>query len=445
MTCRNRAGVKRHGVLLFLLTAAVVPASTNLVDSSAVWHTWSPRTELAPVLKMEGGPGSRTLSIRADSFAQYGEWYTVVKGIRAGAHYRFDALYRAASVDRESLNIAAILTWCGNDCADNAIERDYVDRESEAGEWRRKFRVLRAPEGAQAVKVELILRWTSGGSVLWKEVSLSETDPPRPRIVRVATTHLTPPVPSTLEANLKIMGDMLDRAGAQKADVVCMSENVIGRGIDLPVPERAKAVAGPTMKLLAEKARQHRMYVLTTFEEPDGGAVYNTAVFFDREGKLAARYRKMHLPLAEAEMGYTPGNEYSVVDTDFGRVGILICWDYWFPESARILRLKGAEMLLLPLAGDGGRHWDAVTRARALENGVYLVASGLVYSSTSRIIDPAGEVLAEVSGGSALAVKEIDLNKEFREPWLSVGPGLGEGRSLYIQERRPDTYAPLGR
>jgi len=100
---------------------------------------------------------------------------------------------------------------------------------------------------------------------------------------------------------------MLDKAGAGGADVVCLSENVVGRGIDGPVAERAKLVAGPTMKLLAEKAKEYRMYVVTAFEEPDGNVVYNTAVLFNRDGKLAAKYRKTHLPLAEAEMGYTPG------------------------------------------------------------------------------------------------------------------------------------------
>ncbi|MGE5647421.1 MAG: nitrilase-related carbon-nitrogen hydrolase [Acidobacteriota bacterium] len=96
----------------------------------------------------------------------------------------------------------------------------------------------------------------------------------------------------------------------------------------------------------------------------------------------------------------------------------------------------------MPLAGDGvPRHWDTILRARAIDNGVYVVAARGQPQSPSRIIDPDGEVLAETSGGIASAT--IDLSRESRVFWLSVGAALGEAKSLYIRERRPDTYAPL--
>jgi predicted amidohydrolase len=80
--------------------------------------------------------------------------------------------------------------------------------------------------------------------------------------------------------------------------------------------------------------------------------------------------------LLEVEDGETPANEYRVFETDLGRIGILICWDFVFPETFRIMRLEGAEIVFLPIAGDPrARHWDTVTRARALDNGLYLVGS----------------------------------------------------------------------
>jgi len=122
----------------------------------------------------------------------------------------------------------------------------------------------------------------------------------------------------------------------------------------------------------------------------------------------------------------------------------MICWDNWFPEVARALRLKGAEILMLPIAGDGDRrHWDAISRARAMDNGVYLMSSPIVNQNPGSIINPAGEVLAETQGESGFAITEVDLNQEFRLKWLSVGPGEGEPKSLYVKERRPETYQPL--
>jgi predicted amidohydrolase len=138
----------------------------------------------------------------------------------------------------------------------------------------------------------------------------------------------------------------------------------------------------------------------------------------------------------------TPGSEYAVFDTDFGRIGLIVCWDNWFVESARILRLKGAEMLLFPLAGDVDDHWDLMSRARAVDNGVYVVSSNTV-GGASRIVNPAGQILAEVSGAFAMGVADIDLSQEWRTRWLSIGPGNGEGKSLYLKERRPDTYPEI--
>jgi predicted amidohydrolase len=121
----------------------------------------------------------------------------------------------------------------------------------------------------------------------------------------------------------------------------------------------------------------------------------------------------------------------------------LVLLSDWFPEPARALRLKGAEILLVPLAGDGvPNHWDVVSRARAIDNGAFLVASSTVSDSTSCIIDPTGTVLGETRTSPSYVVREVDLNREWRVRWLSA-ESRGEGKSLYINERRPDTYSSL--
>jgi predicted amidohydrolase len=322
------------------------------------------------------------------------------------------------------------------------VQRDYVDRLSSAENgWRRAVRTLRAPDQTSSVTIELWLRWTAEGSVSFRSPSLVEINQPAPRKVRVVTTRIDPAPDRTIEANMRLMADVLDQAGREKPDVVLLTEFSTERGVKGTVHDRSEPIPGPLTEALGQKARQYHTYIIAGMLELDGGKSYDTAVLIDRKGQVAGKYRKTHLPLAEVEDGETPGSEYPVFDTDFGRIGILVCWDYFFPEPARILRLKGAEIVFLPIAGDpGARHWDVTSRARALDNGVYLVAA-TSEGRDSRIIDPDGELMADTTDG--LAAAELDLNKESRLWWLSVGPADGEPKSLVIQERRPETYGDL--
>ncbi|HWR54147.1 MAG TPA: carbon-nitrogen hydrolase family protein [Bryobacteraceae bacterium] len=440
----------QRALLFFALSATVsLCAEPNLIrdpDFRAVadkgaqsWKTWAPRPEIAAKGEVIASAGGNLLAMRGENFGSYGKWITTVRNINPGQHYSFEILRKASGVQKEEVSVGVILSWCKDEEGATPIQRDYVDRIAEAGEWRREFRVLQAPQAARSVTVELFLRWTAG-SVLWKSPRLLPVAAPKPRVVRVATTHLIPGPPNTLESNMSAIRGMIERAAAEKPDVVLLSETVVDRLLDMPLTKRAQPIPGPLTAMLSELARRHRAYIVTTLEEVDAGLVYNTAVLIDRQGRIAGKYRKVHLPTMEAEDGVTPGSDYPVFDTDFGRVGILTCWDNWFIEPARILRLKGAEILFFPIMGDEPAHWDLMSRARAVDNGVFIVSSNTVGNTASRIIDPSGEVLAEASGPAGLAVKDLDLDKQWRTMWLSVGPSYGEGKSLYIKERRPDTY-----
>jgi predicted amidohydrolase len=157
-----------------------------------------------------------------------------------------------------------------------------------------------------------------------------------------------------------------------------------------------------------------------------GRVVFNTAVLIDRKGDLAGSYRKTHLPREEWEAGLTPGNQYPVFDTDFGKVGLLICWDIQFPEPARSMALKGAEVILLPIWGGS----DVLARARAIENHVFLVSSS--YDMRSFVVDPTGAVLAEATADQPVAGAKLELDKQILQPWL------GDMKYRTWKERRPD-------
>lgn len=410
----------------------------------AGWKTWSPRSGLAPAARVVTSGEGSALSLEARNAASYGEWTAVAPGLAGGKTYRFEASYRAEKIGHEDVSVAAILSWCAGTAGEKAIQTDYADRTAGAGGWGRVERTILAPPGTRSAKIDLVLRWADGGSVLWKDVRLVETAPRPRRLVRVATTRIAfPESGATLDGNREVIARMLDKAGQQRPDIVLLSENVSDRWVELPLEKTAEPVPGPFTNLLAEKARQYRMYVATSMHEDADGRIFNAGVLIGRNGELVGKYRKVHLPLTEAESGVTPGDKYPVFQTDFGKVGLMVCWDYWFPEVARLLRLNGAEIVLLPIAGDGDRmHWDVASRARAMDNGVYLVSSSTVAESSSAIIAPTGQVLAQTRDDFGVAVSEIDLSKETRVLWLSVA-SEGEARSLYIQERQPHTYGAL--
>lgn len=410
----------------------------------AGWAAWSALPELSPEATVVDSADGRALSLKARHFASFGKWTTLAPSIKAGATYRFEVLYRTNGVAHEDVSVPVILSWCEDDQGAKPVQRDYVDVSAATDGWRRAARTLRAPERARSLKVELGLRWTASGSVVWKSPRLVEVGSPRRRLARVVTTHVVPTFPSTVEKNLELMAAILDRAGTEKPDLVVLSETFVNVGVPLPVTETAQAIPGAATDMLGRKAKAYGTYVVTSLHERDGDRIYNTAVLIDREGRIAGKYRKTHLAMIEGEDGITPGSEYPVFEVDFGTVGMMICWDAWFPEPARILRLKGAELLVLPIAGDGDtKHWDVISRARAIDNGVFLVASSTVAQSPSRIVDHTGEVLAETLDPFGIAVSDIDLDREDRLRWLSVGPADGEARRLYIRERRPDTYGIL--
>lgn len=228
--------------------------------------------------------------------------------------------------------------------------------------------------------------------------------------------------------------------------------------------ELAESVPGPTSELLAGLAAELQMVIVASlFEKRSPGLYHNTAFVFDTDGSLAGRYRKMHIP---DDPGYyekfyfTPGDlGFKPVQTSLGKLGILVCWDQWFPEAARLMALAGAELILIPTAigwdpaDDSAEQqrqkdaWQLVQRGHAVANGIPLVCCNRTgieqaadHSSTIRfwgssfIAGPQGELLAEASiDNDEVLTATLDLHRS--ETVRRIWP--------FLRDRRIDAYADM--
>lgn len=251
--------------------------------------------------------------------------------------------------------------------------------------------------------------------------------------------------------------ELLERAGGSGADVVCLPEylNVLGCDDGIwsnppPIAELLDPVAG--------LASRHSMCVVLPLLERRGDHRYNTALILDRTGQVVGRYDKTHLTASEREhYGVTPGDSYPVFDLDFGRVGVMTCYDGHFPEVARLLSLNGAEIIFFPSLQ---RHITASLlevqlRARAVDSCVYLVRSSYGYPDEtawtpgmmvgkSCIVDFEGTILADAGPRVGLCLQQIDLDRP-RLKERSFGGATGDAREFLHQDRRPATYDRLTR
>ena len=205
---------------------------------------------------------------------------------------------------------------------------------------------------------------------------------PAPRPVTVVSLNLRPEGSQTSAQSVEQFAQLAAKVAPPKTDLILLPEGVTVVGTPFHPAEVGEKVPGPTTARLGELARKTGAYVVAGLYERVGSAVYNTAVLIDRRGQLAGKYRKVYLPREEFEGGLTPGMDYPVFETDFGKIGIMICWDVQYADPARALALRGAELILLRIWGGN----TTLAKARAIENQVFLAASG--YDFPTQILDP---------------------------------------------------------
>jgi predicted amidohydrolase/putative intracellular protease/amidase len=224
---------------------------------------------------------------------------------------------------------------------------------------------------------------------------------------------------------------LIAEAAKQKADLVVLGETVPYVRVKKKPHETAESIPGPTTEYFGGLAKKHKLHVVVSLYERDGKVVYNACVLLGPDGKLIGKYRKVCLPHAEVEWGVAPGNDYPVFDTKLGKIGMMVCYDGFFPEVARELTNRGAEVIAFPVWGCN----PLLAAARACENHVYVVSSTYTDSKSnwmlSAVYDHAGKPIAKAEKWGTVAVAEVDLAQ--RHFWRN---NLGDFRSM-AQRHRP--------
>ena len=227
-----------------------------------------------------------------------------------------------------------------------------------------------------------------------------------PRKVRITVTSFFPWAVRRPDENRADAVSFVDAAGREQADLVCLPETLLQAGIPREERPIGEPIPGPTFDLLAERARSNRVNVIAGLVERSDGQNHNVAVAIDRGGRLVGRYAKIHPTINEClEQRIVPGSASAVVDLDFGRVGLAICYDIGWPALWQELADRGAELVVWPSAYDGG----FPLQAYAWTHFYYVVSS--VWGQHARVIDITGRVLASTSKFHRLASETIDLEK----------------------------------
>ncbi len=264
------------------------------------------------------------------------------------------------------------------------------------------------------------------------------------------------------EDNKRRLAEKIRKVAAEGAELVVLQELHNGlyfcQDENVNTFDQAEPIPGPSTEFYGQLAKELQVVIVTSlFERRAPGLYHNTAVVMEKDGTMAGKYRKMHIP---DDPGYyekfyfTPGDlGFQPIQTSVGRLGVLVCWDQWYPEAARLMALAGAELLIYPTAigydpndtADEQQRqrmaWQTVQRGHAVANGLPVVTvnrvgeeDGVPFWGTSFVAGPQGELLYEApTDQEAEAVIDVDMHRseQVRRWWP------------FLRDRRIDAYGKL--
>ena len=267
------------------------------------------------------------------------------------------------------------------------------------------------------------------------------------------------------EKNLQRAMDHIRSAAKSGAQIVCLPElfqtQYFCQREDPALFDLAESIPGPVTAQLSVLAKELEIVLVASlFEKRAAGIYHNTAVMFDANGELRGIYRKMHIPddpQYYEKFYFTPGDlGFRAWDTRFGRIGVLVCWDQWYPEAARLTAMSGAQILCYPTAigwlpSEKQEHgaqqqaaWETIQRSHAIANGVYVCAvnrvghegdpdGGIEFWGGSFVSDPGGRLLVKGGSSDEVLIAQCDLAKvdASRTHWP------------FLRDRRIDAYGDL--